>query len=77
MIVINNAKAIVLVKEKLRTWREKEFEKNDLAIQNALVDGADTKALIERRDYLRNITNEADGKSIEELKAILIERGIE
>lgn len=77
MIVINNDKAITLVKEKLRTWREKEFKKNDLALQNALVDGTDTKALIERRDYLRNITNEADGKSIEELKAILVERGIE
>ncbi len=77
MIVINNDKAITLVKEKLREWRKEEFKKNDLALQNAFVDGIDTKALIERRDYLRNITNEADGKSIEELKAILVERGIE
>lgn len=77
MIVINNDKAITFVKEKLRIWREKEFKKNDLALQNALVDRIDTKALIERRDYLRNITNEADGKSIEELKTILVERGVE
>lgn len=77
MIVINNTKAIEIVKDKIRAWREDEFKKNDLAIQNALVEGSDTTKFIKRRDYLRNITNEADGKSTEELKAILVERGIE
>jgi len=76
MIIINNDKAIAIVKEKLRDWRKEEFKKNDLALQNALVDGKDATVFVERRDYLRNITNEADGKSIEELKAILFERGI-
>lgn len=77
MIAINNDKAITLVKEKLRIWREKEFKENDLALQNALVDGADTKTFIERRDYLRNITNEADGKTIQELIEMLLDKGIE
>ena len=41
MIVINQAKAIEVVKGKIRAWREGEFKKNDIAIQNALVDGSD------------------------------------
>lgn len=75
MVTINQERAIEIAKEKLRAWREKEFKKNDLALQNALVDGTDTKALIERRDYLRNITSQCEGKSIEELKTLIIEIG--
>ena len=36
MIVINNEKAIEVAKNKIRVWRENEFKKNDLDIQNAL-----------------------------------------
>ncbi len=71
MIVINNAKAIELTKEKIRTWREAEFKKNDIAIQNALVDGASTVLLIERRDYLRALPSTCDGKTLEELFVII------
>ena len=42
MIVINQAKAIEVTKGKIRAWRDGEFKKNDIAIQNALVDGSDT-----------------------------------
>lgn len=73
MIVINEAKAIEITKDKLRAWRESEFKKNDVAIQNALVDGTDTTELIARRDYLRGLPNQCDGKSLEELKAMLEE----
>ena len=71
MIIINNEKAIEIAKEKTRAWREAEFKKNDLAIQNALVDGIDTTELIARRDYLRDLPSSCDGKSIEELTVIL------
>lgn len=71
MIVVNKEKAIDIAKQKIREWREEEFKKNDLAIQNALVDGLDTTELIVRRDYLRDITSQCDGKSIEELTEIL------
>ena len=71
MIKINQDKAIALVKDKIRVWREAEFKKNDIAIQNALVDGSDTSALIARRDYLRDLPSSCDGKSIEELTVIL------
>ena len=71
MIVINNDKAIELVKNKIRAWRENEFAKNDVAIQNALVDGKDTTELVARRNYLRDLPTVCDGKSLDELKVIL------
>lgn len=71
MIVINQDKAIELTKAKLRAWRESEFKKNDVAIQNALVDGTSTTALIARRDYLRDLPSQCDGKSLDELKLML------
>jgi hypothetical protein len=71
MILINNDKAIEVAKNKIRVWREAEFKKNDLAIQNALVDGSDMTALVARRDYLRDMTTVCNGKSIEELITII------
>ncbi len=76
MIVINNEKAIELAKNKIRVWRESEFKKNDLAIQNALVDGSNTTALIERRDYLRDLTNQCNGKTVAELLELIKTLGI-
>ena len=77
MIKINQEKAIEIVKDKIRVWRDSEFKKNDVAIQNALVDGIDTTELIARRDYLRDLPASCDGKSIEELKGILSEMGLD
>lgn len=71
MININNAKAVELTKDKVRYWRTEEFAKNDVAIQNALVDGSDTTELIARRDYLRDLPQECEGKSLDELKALI------
>lgn len=76
MIQINNTKAIELTKEKIRAWRNTEFTKNDVAIQNALVDGTDTTDLVARRDYLRDLPATCDGKTLEELKALMIELGV-
>ena len=76
MIVIKNEKAIEIAKNKIRVWRESEFEKNDLAIQNALADGLNTVKLIKRRDYLRGLTNQCENKTVEELKELMIELGI-
>jgi hypothetical protein len=77
MIAINNDKAIEIAKEKIRAWRDAEFAKNDIAIQNALVDGSDTTEFIERRDYLRDLPNNCEGLTLDELKAKLVELGIE
>ena len=76
MIVINQAKAIEVTKNKIRTWRDGEFKKNDVAIQNALVDGSSTVELIARRDYLRDLPSQCDGKTLDELKALMLELGV-
>ena len=76
MIVINNEKAIEVAKNKIRVWRESEFKKNDLAIQNALVDSSNTTASIERRDYLRDLTNQCNGKTVDELLELIKTLGI-
>ena len=78
LIKINEIKAIEITKEKIRAWREAEFAKNDIAIQNALVDGDETARLeaVEYRDYLRDLPAQCEGKSIDELKALMSELGI-
>ena len=76
MIKINTEKAIELVKDKIRVWRESEFKSNDLKIQSALVDGLDTTELVKRRDYLRDLTKECEGKTVEELQKLMTELGI-
>lgn len=73
MIRINEQKAITVTKDRIRSWRIAEFAKNDIAIQNALIDG-DTEAqtvAVARRDYLRDLPQQCEGKTLDELKAIL------
>ena len=78
LIKINNEKAIEIAKDKIRAWREAEFAKNDIAIQNALVDGNETARLeaVEYRDYLRDLPSQCEGKNLDELKALMSELGI-
>ena len=76
MIVINNQKAISIAKNKIRVWRESEFKKNDLDIQNALVDGIDTTEFIKRRDYLRDLTSQCENKTVDELLELIKTLGI-
>ena len=73
MIKINNEKAIEITKDKLRVWREPQFAENDVNLQNAIADNDETAKLeaISRRDYLRDITEQCDGKTPDELKSIL------
>ena len=78
LIKINNEKAIEITKEKIRTWREKEFKTNDIKLQNALVDvnEAAKQEAIEYRDYLRDLPTTCNGKTLDELKAMLTEKNI-
>ena len=75
MILINNTKAIEIAKDKIRVWRDSEFKKNDLKIQNALVDGSEITELVARRDYLRDLPASCEGKTVQELQALIIELG--
>ena len=76
MILINNEKAIEIAKDKIRAWRENEFKKNDLDIQNALVDNKDATELIKRRDYLRDLTSQCENKTVDELLELIKTLGL-
>lgn len=78
MIKIDETKAIEITKNKLRAWRESEFKKNDIAIQNAIVNGDEVAKAeaVAYRDYLRDLPTQCEGKTLDELKAMLVEKGI-
>ena len=76
MIVINNERAIEVAKDKIRVWRESEFKKNDLDIQNALVDNKDATEFIKRRDYLRDLTSQCENKTVDELLELIKTLGV-
>ena len=76
MIIINNEKAIEVAKNKIRVWRENEFKKNDLAIQDALLLGADLEVLKSRKQYLCDLPNECENKTVDELLELIKTLGI-
>ena len=71
MIVINNEKAIEIAKEKIRAIREHKFKKLDLAFQKALETGSDTTLIVQEKQRLRDLTDLANDKTVEELLVIL------
>jgi hypothetical protein len=78
IIQVNNVKATDIAKNKLREWREPEFVKNDVTIQNALADddAVSKDAAIARRTFLRDLPEQCDGKDVEELKVIVEEYSV-
>ena len=75
MIVINQDKAIVIAKNKIRAIREPMFKKLDLDFQIALEKGLDTTEIVAEKQRLRDLTDTVNGKTIEELLVILNELG--
>ena len=75
MIVINNEKAIEISKEKIRVIREPKFKQLDLDFQRALETGSDTTLIVQEKQRLRDLTDLANDKTIEELLVILNELG--
>ena len=69
----DNAKAVEIAKDKIRAWRKKQFEENDIILQNSIVDGDEVKKseAVARRDYLRDLPEQCDGKTVQELKDIV------
>jgi hypothetical protein len=76
MLRINPEKAVRVAQDLIRRWREGQFEENDINLQNALVDGGDTTPFVERRDWLRDLPQMCEGKTVEELKAFMVELGV-
>ena len=73
MIVINNEKAIEIAKEKIRSIREPKFKQLDLEFQRALETGSDTTLIVQEKQRLRDLTDLANNKTVEELLVILKE----
>ena len=73
MIVINNEKAIEIAKDKIRAIREPRFKQLDLGFQRALETGSDTTLIVQEKQKLRDLTDLANNKTVEELLVILKE----
>ena len=73
MIVINNEKAIEIAKDKIRVIREPKFKQLDLDFQRALETGSDTTLIVQEKQRLRDLTELANNKTVEELLVILNE----
>jgi hypothetical protein len=71
MITINFDKAKEITKNKLRVEREPLLTALDIQFQRALETDADTSAIVEEKNRLRNITNLVDEcSSLDELKEL-------
>lgn len=71
LIKINNEKAIEITKEKIRAIREPMFAKLDIEFQMALEKGTDTSGIVAEKQRLRDLTDLANDKTVEELLVIL------
>lgn len=71
MIKINQDKAIEIAKDKIRVIREPMFKQLDLDFQRALESGSDTTLIVQEKQRLRDLTDVANGKTVEELLSIL------
>ena len=69
-ITINFDKAKEITKKRLRFDRGPLLQKLDVEFQRALETGADTTAIVAKKQALRDITNLADqAQTLDELKA--------
>lgn len=75
MIKINQDKAIEIAKDKIRAIREPMFKQLDLDFQRALETGSDTSLIVVEKQRLRDLTDIANDKTVEELTQILNELG--
>ena len=73
LIKINQDKAIEITKEKIRAIREPIFAKLDIEFQMALEKGTDTSGIVAEKQRLRDLTDLANDKTVEELLVILQE----
>ena len=74
MITINLDRAKAIKKKSLRQQRQPLLEKQDVLFMRAQEAGADTTAIVQEKQRLRDITALVDtATSVEDLKAISIE----
>lgn len=73
MLAINNEKAIEITKDKIRAIRNPKLSALDIEFQRALETGSDTTLIVQEKQRLRDLTDLANDKTVEELLVILKE----
>lgn len=71
MITVNIDKATAITKDKIREYRKPLLAALDVEFNRAVEAGADTSSIISQKKELRDMPDIANGKSIDELKAII------
>jgi hypothetical protein len=71
MITINQAKATDITKDAIRAYRQPLLEALDVDYTRATEVGGDTSAIVASKQTLRDMPATADGKNVDELKAIV------
>jgi hypothetical protein len=71
MIKVNQTKATEITKEAIRAYRKPLLESLDVDYTRAVEVGGDTTSIVADKQVLRDMTDTADGKSVDELKAIV------
>tara|TARA_R110000822_G_scaffold182404_3_gene321992 strand:- start:2549 stop:2776 length:228 start_codon:yes stop_codon:yes gene_type:complete len=71
MITVNNTKATEITKEAIRAYRKPLLEALDVDYTRAVEVNGDTSAIVASKQSLRDMTATANGKTVDELKAIV------
>ncbi len=77
MIVINNEKAIEVAKNKIREYRNPILSQLDIEIMKNITDAEKLAEIEAEKQKLRDMTKEAEGKTVEELQILLAEIGVQ
>tara|TARA_R110000787_G_scaffold284738_1_gene398815 strand:+ start:16357 stop:16584 length:228 start_codon:yes stop_codon:yes gene_type:complete len=71
MITVNNTKATEITKEAIRVYRKPLLEALDVDYTRAVEVNGDVSTIVASKQTLRDMTATADGKTVDELKAIV------
>ena len=71
MITVNNTKATEITKEAIRVYRKPLLEALDVDYTRAVEVNGNTAAIVASKKTLRDMTATVDGKTVDELKAIV------
>ena len=71
MITVNNSKATEITKEAIRAYRKPLLEALDVDYTRTVEVNGDTSAIVASKQSLRDMTATVDGKTVDELKAIV------
>ena len=70
-ITVNNTKATEITKEAIRVYRKPLLEALDVDYTRTVEVNGDTSAIVASKQSLRDMTATVDGKTVDELKAIV------